>query len=109
MASELGRGESPTVRTRTVVLIMAGILAALMIVAFGFQVIFRDRIGQTYTVRHAFPPPAVIPDERAERLTLEARQKNDLAGSHRRMPIDAAMKAIAAEGNQAFDPVGGGP
>jgi hypothetical protein len=109
MDSELGRGESPNVRMRAVVLIMAGILTVLLAIAFGFQVIFPDRIGQTYTVHHAFPLPAVIPDERAERLALEARQRKDLAGGHERVPIGAAMKAIVARGSHAFDPVETGP
>jgi hypothetical protein len=109
MDAELGRGESPHVRTHTIVFIVAGILAALIVIAFGFQAIFRDRIGQTYAIRHAFPAPAVIPDERAERLALQAKQKKDLDGAHGRMPIDAAMKAVAAKGGHAFDPAGGGP
>jgi hypothetical protein len=108
MGTDLGRGESPNVGARRIIFIMVGILIVLVAVAFGFQAIFRDRIGQTYAVRHPFPAPAVIPDERAERLALEARQKRDLAGAHGRMPIGAAMKAIAAKGDRAFDPIGGG-
>jgi len=109
MDADLGRGESPNVGTRAVVAIIAGILVVLVVVAFGFQTIFRDRIGQTHAERHPFPAPAVIPNERAERLALEAKQKKDLAGAHGRMPIDAAMKAIAAKGDHAFDPLGGEP
>lgn len=109
MDTELGRGESPLVATRTIVLIVAGILVFLMLIALGFQTVFRDRIGQTYAVRHPFPAPAVIPDERAERLALQAKQEQDLNGAHGRMPIDAAMKAVAAKGEHAFDPIGGGP
>jgi hypothetical protein len=109
MGDELGRGEPPVVATRAVLVIVAGILVVLMSIAFGFQAIFRDRIGQTYTVHHPFPAPAVIPDERAERIALDAKQKKDLSGAHGRMPIDAAMKTVAAKGNRAFDPVGGGP
>ncbi|HEY1615511.1 MAG TPA: hypothetical protein VGF97_17665 [Rhizomicrobium sp.] len=101
--------EPPNVATRAVVLSIAGILIVLLCVAFGFQAIFRDRIGQTYTVRHGFPAPAVIPNERAERLALEAKQKRDLDGAHGRIPIDTAMKAIAAKGPHAFDLVGTGP
>ena len=102
------RRESPNVSTRAVVVIVAGILLVLVLIAFGFQAIFRDRIGQTYAVRHAFPAPAVISDERAERMSLEAKQKKDLNGAHGRMPIEAAMKTIAAKGSQAFDPIGDG-
>lgn len=109
MGADLGRGEAPTVATRTIVFIVAGILTTLMLVAFGFQAIFHDRIGQTYAVRHPFPAPAVIPDERAERLALQARQEQDLKGANGRMPIDAAMRAITAKGEHAFDPIGGGP
>lgn len=109
MAAELGRGESPNVRTRRVVFIVAGIMAVLVLVAFGFQALFHDRIGQTYALRHPFPAPAVIPNERAERLALEARQRKDLAGAHGRMPIGKAMTTIAAKGTDAFDPLGGQP
>ncbi len=109
MAGEIGRGESPQVSTRAIVIIVAVILGALVLVAFGFQLLFQNRIGQTYTVRHPFPAPAVIAGERAQRLALEARQKRDLAGAHGRMPIDNAMKDIAARGEHAFDPTGGKP
>lgn len=109
MSADIGRGESPNVGTRTIVLIVAGILVALVIIGFGFQPIFHDRIGQTSAMRHPFPAPAVTPNERAERLALEARQRKDLAGGHGRMPIGAAMKAIAAKGTHAFDPIGGEP
>ncbi|HEY1708586.1 MAG TPA: hypothetical protein VGG10_10010 [Rhizomicrobium sp.] len=95
--------------TRVVVYAIAGILVTLLCVAFGFQAIFRDRIGQTYAISHAFPAPAVIPGERAQRLALEAKQRRDLGGAHGRMPIDAAMRAVAAKGSHAFDPVGGNP
>lgn len=109
MHADLGRGESPQVNTRRVLIIVAGILAFIIAVAFGFQLIFRARIGQTFTVQHDFPAPGVVPDERQERLALEARQKHDLAGAHGRMPIGQAMKAIAAKGPHAFDPVEGKP
>lgn len=93
----------------SIVAIVAGIIVVLLAIAFGFQPIFRDRIGQTFVARRAFPGPAVIPDERAERERLDAAQTGDLNGAHGRMPIDAAMKAVAAKGAHAFDPVGGGP
>jgi hypothetical protein len=91
-----------------VLAIVAGIIVILSAIAFGFQPMFRDRIGQSFVVRHGFPGPAVIPDERAQRERLDAEQLRDLNGAHGRMPIDAAMKAIAAKGAHAFDPVGGG-
>lgn len=109
MHADLGRGESPQVNTRRVLIIVAGIIAFIVIVAFGFQLIFASRVGQTFTVQHTFPAPGVIPNERQERLALEARQKRDLAGAHGRMPIGQAMKTIAAKGPHAFDPVGGQP
>lgn len=89
--------------------IVAGIMIILALIAFGFQPLFRDRIGQTFVVRHGFPGPAVIPNERAERERLDAEQRRDLNGAHGRMPIESAMKTIAAKGAHAFDPVGGGP
>jgi hypothetical protein len=49
MAAEhdIGSGESPSVKTRVVVLVTAGILAALVAIAFGLELFFRDRIGMT--------------------------------------------------------------
>jgi hypothetical protein len=102
----LGRGESPAVRTRAVVLVTLAILAVLVAVAFGFELIFRDRIGMTYVERHSLPAPGVVPDERAEREALEARQRAALGGAGGRLPIEAAMRAIAERGEYAFDPVG---
>jgi hypothetical protein len=101
--------EQPGVATKRIVLTMLGVLTLLVTVAFGLQAIFQNRIGQTRTTRTAFPEPAVIPNERAERLALEARQRHELAGANGRMPIDAAMRAIAAKGPHAFDPIGGRP
>ena len=109
MDADIGRGESPNVDTRRVVAIVAGVLIFVALVSFGFQALFGGRVGQTYTVHHPFPAPAVIASERAQRLSLEAKQRRDLNGAHGRMPIAAAMKAIAAEGTSAFDPVGGAP
>jgi len=109
MDADIGRGESPNVNTRRVVAIVAGVLIFVALVSFGFRALFSDRVGQTYTVEHPFPAPAVIAGERAQRLSLEANQKRDLNGAHGRMPIGAAMKAIAAKRTSAFDPVGGAP
>lgn len=109
MDTDLGRGESPQVATRSVVAVVAGIMVILLVIAFGFQPMFRDRIGQTFVVRHGFPGPAVIPNERAERERLDAEQIGDLNGGHGRMRITVAMKIIAAKGANAFDPVGSGP
>ena len=103
---DLGHGESPAVGTRAVVLTTIGILAVLLAVAFGFELIFRDRVGMTYVEQHRLPNPGVVPDERAEREALEAQQRAALAGTGGRMPIEAAMRAIAAKGEHAFDPVG---
>ena len=54
---------------------------------------------------HPFPAPTLIAAERAQRLALEAPQKRDLQGARGRTPIDLAMKAIAAKGPHAFDPL----
>jgi hypothetical protein len=102
---DLGRGESPAISTRAVVLTTIGILVVLMAIAFGFQPIFRDRIGMTDVQQRPLPAPGVIPDERAQREALEARQRAALAGAGGRLPIEAAMRAIADKGDHAFDPV----
>jgi uncharacterized membrane protein len=109
MDTDTGKHESPQVATYRVVAIVAGIVVILSLIAFGFQPLFHSRIGQTYTVHRAFPSPAVIPGERAQRLALEAGQRRDLNGAQGRMPIATAMKRIVAKGPHAFDPVGGPP
>jgi hypothetical protein len=103
-----GKAESPQVANRKVVLAMAGMLLLMAAVAFGFTLLFANRIGVRFVPHlafHAFPAPAVIPDERAQRVSLEAQQRRLLAGGNGRMPIGQAMQAMAARGAQAFDPV----
>ena len=104
-----GAHESPDISTRQVIAIIAGILVLLALIAFGFEALFGNRIGQTFTVSRPFPAPSVIPNERAQRLALQARQNHDLRGAHGRTPIANAMTAIAAKGSHAFDPVGREP
>ena len=109
MDVELDPPESAQVRAKVVAAIVGGILVVLIIIAFGFQPIFSNRIAQAKPATHPFPSPAVIFGERAQRLALESMQRRDLAGAHDRMPINAAMRAIAAKGAHAFDPIGGAP
>jgi hypothetical protein len=105
---DIGPGESPQVDTRAILKIIAVLVAALVLISFGLELFFQDRIGRTYTVSHAFPPPGVIPNEREQRRALDARQRRELNGEGGHMPIGAAMKAVSAKGPHAFDPVGGG-
>jgi hypothetical protein len=100
---------SPDVRTRLVVLTMAGILVALVTIAFGARLLFPDRIGATSAERHALPSPGVGPNERAERLRLEATQRAALEGAGGRITIAEAMRQIAAKGPHAFDPIDAPP
>jgi len=106
---DIGPGESPQVNTRAILKIIAGLVAALVLISFGLELFFQGRVGQTFTVSHRFPAPGVVPHERAQRRALEAMQQRDLNGAGGRMPIAAAMKAIAAKGQHAFEPVRGGP
>jgi hypothetical protein len=103
---DLGPGEAPAVATRAVIMTTIGILVILIAIAFGFQLMFRDRIGKTYVDRHSLPSPGVVPDERGRREALQERQRAALAGAGSRLLIDAAMRAIADKGEHAFDPVG---
>jgi len=102
---DLGRGEAPAVSARAVLLVTAGMLAALVAIAFGLELFFHDRVGMTIVYRRELPTPGVIPDERAQRLALEARQREALNGAGGRMPIEAAMQAIVAKGPHAFDSI----
>jgi hypothetical protein len=103
---KIGKGESLQIRTRTVAIVLVGILFLLAGVGFGLTLFFPDRVGVRYVVSRSFPAPAVIPDEHAQRLQLEAGQHRALAGEDGRMPIGQAMAAIVARGSHAFDPVG---
>lgn len=103
---EIGKGESLQVRAPAIGLATLGILIVLCMIAFGFVLFFPNRIGVRFVVRHSFPAPAVIPDERALRLSLEARQQRQLQGATGHMPIGKAMETIAGKGPRAFDPVG---
>ena len=103
---DLGRGESPRVHARVVLLVTAAMLVALATVSFGLEVFFTDRIGVTAVEQRPFPAPGVTSDERGERLTREARQRRELDGEGGRMPIAAAMQAISAKGPHAFEPIG---
>ncbi|HEX3754936.1 MAG TPA: hypothetical protein VHV26_07655 [Rhizomicrobium sp.] len=101
----IGSGESLQIRTRTVAFVLAAVLAMLALVGFGLTPFFSNRVGVNFVVAHGFPSPAVIADERVQRLRLEARQRRELAGADGRMPITQAMSAVAARGDRAFDPV----
>jgi hypothetical protein len=101
----LGKGESLQVRAPLVASAMLGILVLLVAVAFGLMLFFPNRIGVRFVPHSAFPAPAVVPDERAQRLALEARQRRALNGADGRLPIEQAMREIAARGAHAFDPV----
>jgi hypothetical protein len=101
--------EAPEVRTVRVLAVAGATLLFLIAVAFGFELIFKDRIGQTATTQSSFPLPGVVPNEAAMRLELEAKQRAALGGAGGRIPIDQAMDAIVARGPRAFEPIEAGP
>src|SRR5262245_54566074 len=105
MSTESAVTESPQVRVARVVAYGAGTVAFMALVAFGFMLIFPERIGRAFVERSDFPAPAVIRDETAQRLALEAKARATLEGHSGRMAIAAAMDAVVARGTQAFDPV----
>ena len=98
MAADTERHETPGVATKRVEGAMLVILGLLIAVSFGLQLFFQDRVGKTHVTPASFPEPAIMATQRAERMALEARQRRELAGGSGRMPIDAAMRAIAAKG-----------
>lgn len=97
--------ESPRVRATIVIAVMAGLLGLLTAVALGFTLLFPNRIGVSFVPHSTFPQPGVSTGERTQRLSLEARQRRSLAGERGRMPIEQAMRIIAARGSHAFDPL----
>jgi hypothetical protein len=98
--------ETPHITYGRVVAVLALVLGLLTAIGFGFQLVFPERIGQTYTVQTAFPLPGVVPDERERRLATEAAQREVLKGGAGRISIDEAMNRIVARGTRAFDPLG---
>lgn len=104
-AENIGKGESPQVRAPVVVGIIVGLIALLLLIAFGFALPFANRIGARRAPQTAFPLPGVISYEHSERLVIEARQQRALQGARGRMPIDQAMARIAGRCDRAFDPV----
>jgi|SRR6185312_5882980 len=101
----IGEGESLQVRVPVIVGAALALLGMATIVAFGFLLLFPNRIGVRFVPHRAFPAPSVVSYERSQRLVLEAQQRRALAGAGGRMPIDEAMGKIAARGARAFDPV----
>ena len=101
--------EAPGVATRRAVVLVAVIISLLIAIAFGFEFIFRSRLGMAYVAVPHFPEPGVRLDESAQRQALETQQRRRLSGVDGGMPIDDAMRAIAAKGQHAFDPIGGPP
>lgn len=102
MAEGIGKGEDLQVHAPRVLAVMAVLLGMATIVAFGFMLLFPERIGVRFVPQRDFPPPGVVADEQARRLALEARQRHDLAGAGGRMPIEQAMRQVVARGT--FDP-----
>jgi hypothetical protein len=100
---------SPQVETRQVAIVMVAILVLLIAIAGGLTLFFGERIHRGLPQASAFPTPAVITDEDAQRRALEAAQRRLLAGGNGRLAIDEAMKRIVARGPQAYDPVGTSP
>lgn len=97
--------ETPQVRAGSVIAAVGGIVAILLFVAIGFAMFFPGRIGKTYAVQTPFPAPQVIPDERRQRLALQAQQRRVLEGKTGRMPIEHAMQVIAAKRQRGYDPI----
>lgn len=105
IGQDIGRGENLQVHVRGVLTTAAGILAILSAIAFGFMLLFSNRIGVRFVPHRAFPAPAVVSYEHSQRLAIEGRQRRALAGGNGRMPIEEAMRQIVARGDRAFDPV----
>jgi hypothetical protein len=105
----LGRGETPAVDARSVIVTMAAAIVLLVLSAVGLAFFFSDRIAMTFVDRQPFPAPGVSASERSTRAVLERKGEAALAGADGRMPIAAAMQRIAARGAHAFDPVESSP
>jgi hypothetical protein len=106
--------ESPEVAIRP---ILAAALGAGLLLAgtiSGLDMIWHRAVPvRTVPPPRSFPQPQVRTDERAQRLQLEARQRERLEAYHWadqqrafvQIPIERAMQIIAQEGAQAYAPL----
>src|SRR5437764_2062755 len=117
MADEApGREElaSPEVVTRPVVLAALGTLAVVVIAILLLAGIYAWQVpGRSLPAPQTFPEPRVQAHEAEERQRIEAEQRRSLseyrwADENKtlvQIPIERAMKIIAAKGEQAYAPV----
>ena len=121
MADEAPRREhleSPEVVTRPVVLAALGTLAAVVAAIWLLAGIYAWQVpGRNLPAPQTFPEPRVQAHEVEERQRIEAEQRRRLseyrwADENKtlvQIPIERAMKIIAAKGEQAYAPVAPAP
>jgi hypothetical protein len=106
--------ESPDVAIRPVLAAALGAGLLLAGTIGGLDAIWHRAVPiRTVPPPQSFPEPQVRTDERAQRLQLEARQRERLNGYHWadqphslvQIPIERAMQIIAQEGAQAYAPL----
>lgn len=108
--------ERPEVRTRAVVLVLAGAFLVLTIAGIVLWFMYLGVMGPTR--RHppaSFPAPRLESDPAATRARYQARESRILDGygwvdrkaGLVRIPIDQAMTIIAARGQDAYGPIQG--
>jgi hypothetical protein len=108
------RLEPPDIAPRPVIWAALGALLLLGGAIGGFDVIYRRAVPvRSIAPPQAFPEPQLRTDERAQRLDLQARQRDRLSGYHWadpnralvQIPIERAMQIVAQEGDQAYAPL----
>ena len=106
--------ESPDIAIRPVLAAALGAVLLLAGTIVGLNVIWHRAVPiRTVPPPQSFPEPQVRTDVRAQRLQLEARQRERLNGYHWadqehslvQIPIERAMQIIAQEGAQAYAPL----
>ncbi|PSC06478.1 hypothetical protein SLNSH_04160 [Alsobacter soli] len=110
------RPERPDVAAKAVTAIALGFLAFVAVALIALLAYYRLTAGSPSLPEPSrFAEPRLQADPRADRLRLEAAQRERLAGyawvdrdrGVARVPITDAMAMVAARGQAAFDPVEG--
>jgi hypothetical protein len=107
--------QSPDVATRIVIIAMAGFLGFVAISMTGLFFYLRSSVPDAFrkVIEHHFPEPALQKDpqndltrfEREQRATLSGYGWVDRSKGLVRIPIENAMRIIAARGGHAYDPL----
>ena len=106
--------EKPDVRAGVLTAVLTGFLAFVLLAAMGLFVFYHSRAHDASFVKvQAFPAPRLQtlsdgltdPEIARQKSALDEARWIDRANGVFQVPIDEAMRAIAARGTKAYDPI----